>query len=377
MNDTERNEAEQPRDDAGDTTGEHFDLDSLKNILEGLLLAAARPLSLDQLQTLLGGEEGPDKGTLRRALQTLEEDCAHRGVELVEVASGFRLQVRQELQPWVTKLWEERPPRYSRALLETLALIAYRQPITRGEIEDVRGVSVSTNIIRQLEEREWIRVVGHRDVPGKPSLFGTTKAFLDYFNLKSLDDLPSLAELRDIESLEPELDFSGGSQGQQGDQPEASGEAASDEAEALALQAESAEAGEADGDPEASQDQDGVSPDGEPEAGEPGDEEAPAAAVETAAADGPETDAEPSETADEPEAVEAGPSATDDPSTQAPEETGPAGTLKDDDVIAGEDDAEDESASGEATQEWEDASERDAGDDEERRNNEAASAGRR
>lgn len=377
MSDTERHEAEQPRDDVGDTAGEHFDLDSLKNILEGLLLAAARPLSLDQLQTLLGGEEGPDKGTLRRALQTLEEDCAQRGVELVEVASGFRLQVRQELQPWVTKLWEERPPRYSRALLETLALIAYRQPITRGEIEDVRGVSVSTNIIRQLEEREWIRVVGHRDVPGKPSLFGTTKAFLDYFNLKSLDDLPSLAELRDIESLEPELDFSGASEKQQDDRPEASTEAASDEAEAMALQAESAEAGEADGDPEASPDQDDASPDIEAEADEPGDEETPVASGETAAEDTPETDAEPGDNADEAEVLEAGLSGTDDSSTEAPEETEPAGTFEENDVSAGGDAEENEPESGEAAREWEDASEDDARDEDETRNNEAASAGRR
>lgn len=381
MNDTERDEALEPQDDAGGGTDEHFDLDSLKNILEGVLLAAARPLSLDQLQTVLGGEEAPDKGTLRRALQVLEEDCAHRGVELVEVASGFRLQVRQELQPWVSKLWEERPPRYSRALLETLALIAYRQPITRGEIEDVRGVSVSTNIIRQLEEREWIRVVGHRDVPGKPSLFGTTKAFLDYFNLKSLDDLPSLAELRDIESLEPELDFSGASEKQQGDQPEASGEAASDEAEAMALQAESAEVGEADGDPEASpepsQDQDDASPDIEPKADEREGGETPIASGETAVEDTPETDAGPGDDAGEPEGMEAGQPATGDPSTEAPEEIEPAGTFEDDDVIAGGDDAEDEPESGEAAREWEDGSEDDARDEDETRGGEAASAGRR
>lgn len=230
------NEASNP-----EGVNEAFDLDTLRNILEGLLLAAARPLSLDQLQSLLGGETAPDKGTIRRALTALEEDCARRGVELVEVASGYRLQVRQEFQPWVSKLWEERPPRYSRALLETLALIAYRQPITRGEIEDVRGVSVSTNIIRQLEEREWIRVVGHRDVPGKPALFGTTKAFLDYFGLKSLDDLPSLAELRDIETLEPELDFSGESAEKA---PEAAEASAQDEAEAASAESEAAESGE-------------------------------------------------------------------------------------------------------------------------------------
>ena len=142
-------------------------------------------------------------------------------MELREVASGFRLQVKPELQEWVARLWTERPARYSRAMLETLSLIAYRQPITRGEIESVRGVSLSSNIIRTLQEREWIRIVGHRDVPGKPALFGTTKAFLDYFNLKTLDELPTLAEIKDMEALEPELEF---------DQPEAeSNEAAADE----------------------------------------------------------------------------------------------------------------------------------------------------
>lgn len=130
-------------------------------------------------------------------------------MELQEVASGFRLQVRKALQPWVARLWTEKPQKYSRAMLETLSLIAYRQPITRGEIESVRGVSLSSNIIRSLQEREWVRIVGHRDVPGKPALFGTTKVFLDYFDLKSLDELPTLAEIKDMESLEPELAFEG------------------------------------------------------------------------------------------------------------------------------------------------------------------------
>ena len=142
-----------------------------------------------------------------KALAELGDDYAERGLELKEVANGFRIQVREETNPWVARLWEERPQRYSRALLETLALIAYRQPITRGDIEEVRGVSVRTNIIRTLQEREWIRVVGHRDVPGKPALFGTTKVFLDYFNLQNLDDLPSLAEIKDMDSIEPELDL--------------------------------------------------------------------------------------------------------------------------------------------------------------------------
>jgi len=180
---------------------------SLKSILEGLLLASNEPLSLALMASVFEEDEQPGDAAIGRALQELAEDFAERGVELKEVANGFRIQVREDVTPWVSRLWEERPQRYSRALLETLALVAYRQPITRGDIEEVRGVSVSTNIIRTLQEREWIRVVGHRDVPGKPALFGTTKTFLDYFNLKSLDDLPSLAEIRDMENIEPELDL--------------------------------------------------------------------------------------------------------------------------------------------------------------------------
>jgi len=177
----------------------------LKRIIEAALLAAAQPLSLLQLSTLFGDSEAPAHEDLARALEELAADCAGRGVELVEVASGFRYQVRQDVHPWVARLWTERQTRYSRALLETLALIAYRQPITRGEIEQIRGVAVSTNIVRTLEEREWIRVVGYRDVPGKPALFGTTRSFLDYFNLKSLDELPPLAEIREIEDFDPQL----------------------------------------------------------------------------------------------------------------------------------------------------------------------------
>ncbi len=177
----------------------------LKQILEAALLAAGQPLSHAQLGALFSEEERPPAGEISRALELLSNDCANRGVELKKVASGYRLQVRQDLNEWVSRLWKERPQRYSRALLETMALIAYRQPITRGEIEAVRGVSVSTNIVRTLQEREWIRVVGHRDVPGKPALFGTTKTFLDSFDLQNLDDLPTLAEIRDMENLEPEL----------------------------------------------------------------------------------------------------------------------------------------------------------------------------
>jgi len=179
----------------------------LKHIMEALLLAAGGPLSMKQLVSLLEADEGFGQDAIARALEELAADLEGRGIELVEVASGYRLQTRQALGAWVSRLWEERPQRYSRALLETLALIAYRQPITRGDIEEVRGVSVSSNIIRTLQEREWIRVVGHRDVPGKPALFGTTRAFLDYFNLNNLDDLPSLAEIRDMDAIEPELDF--------------------------------------------------------------------------------------------------------------------------------------------------------------------------
>jgi segregation and condensation protein B len=179
----------------------------LKHIIEGLLLAAGEPLSLTQISSLFEAGDAPGTNEIGKALEELASDLSGRGIELVEVASGFRLQTRRELKPWISRLWEERPQRYSRALLETLSLIAYRQPTTRGDIEEVRGVSVSSNIIRTLQEREWIRVVGHRDVPGKPALFGTTRAFLDYFNLNSLDELPTLAEIRDMESLEPELDF--------------------------------------------------------------------------------------------------------------------------------------------------------------------------
>lgn len=177
----------------------------LQLILEAALLAAGQPLSNVQLAALFSDEERPPAGEISRALEQLKNDCSDRGVELKKVASGYRLQVRQDLNQWVSRLWTERPQRYSRALLETMALIAYRQPITRGEIEAVRGVSVRTNIIRTLQERDWIRVVGHRDVPGKPALFGTTKVFLDSFNLQNLDDLPTLAEIRDMETLEPEL----------------------------------------------------------------------------------------------------------------------------------------------------------------------------
>ena len=179
----------------------------LVQIIEGALLAAGKPLSLNQLAELFEEHERPDNAALKEALEQVAARCEDRGYELKEVASGFRFQVRQNLSPWVARLWQERPQKYSRALLETLALIAYRQPITRGEIEEIRGVAVSSNIIKTLHEREWIRVVGHRDVPGRPAMYATTRQFLDYFNLKNLDQLPALAEIRDLETLTAELGF--------------------------------------------------------------------------------------------------------------------------------------------------------------------------
>ncbi|WEK11262.1 MAG: SMC-Scp complex subunit ScpB [Candidatus Pseudomonas colombiensis] len=178
----------------------------LAPLLEAFLLASGKPQSMERLFELFEEAERPEPPVFKKALALLAKSCDGRAFELKEVASGYRLQVREKFAPWVGRLWEERPQRYSRAMLETLALIAYRQPITRGEIEDVRGVAVNSQIVKTLLEREWIRVVGHRDVPGRPAMFATTKAFLDHFNLKNLDDLPPLAELREIET-EPVLEF--------------------------------------------------------------------------------------------------------------------------------------------------------------------------
>ncbi len=179
----------------------------IKYFVESALLAAGRPLSVDQLQNLFDGRSEPEKSEIREAIQGLVDEYEGRGITVAEVASGFRIQVKANMAERLQKLWEERPPRYSRALFETLALVAYRQPVTRGEIEEIRGVSVSSNIVRTLIERDWVRVIGHRDVPGRPELFGTTRAFLDYFSLKKLDDLPPLADLSDWESLRIQLNL--------------------------------------------------------------------------------------------------------------------------------------------------------------------------
>lgn len=186
-----------------------MDQSLINRIVEAALLAASQPLTVVQLRGLFPLDEPAPDDSIEKALEFLQADCEQRGVELVQVASGWRFQVKSDVHPWVARLWTERQTRYTRATLETLALIAYRQPITRGEIEQVRGVAVNSNIIRALEEREWIRVVGHRDVPGRPELLGTTRGFLDYFGLTRLDELPPLSELKDFGELEPQLRFKG------------------------------------------------------------------------------------------------------------------------------------------------------------------------
>ncbi|MEY3016915.1 MAG: hypothetical protein RL336_50 [Pseudomonadota bacterium] len=181
--------------------------EQLARILEGAMMSFNKPLSETQMENLFAEDERPSKQDIRTALSLLQAQCEGRGVELNEVASGWRYQVRQDVSPWVSRLWDERPQRYSRALLETLALVAYRQPITRGEIEDIRGVAVSSHIMKTLLEREWVKVIGHRDVPGRPAMYATTRQFLDYFNMQSLNQLPSLAEIRDLEKINRELDL--------------------------------------------------------------------------------------------------------------------------------------------------------------------------
>ncbi len=179
----------------------------LKNIIEAAMFAVAHPMSVDQLLKLFDDEDRPSANVVKEIITALQVECEGRGIELKEIASGFRYQARQDYSDWLSRLWEERPAKYSRAALETLALIAYRQPVTRAEIEDVRGVGVSSSIIKTMIEREWIRVVGHRDVPGRPALYATTKQFLDYFNMKSLEELPTLAEIKDLEDINPELNL--------------------------------------------------------------------------------------------------------------------------------------------------------------------------
>lgn len=182
-----------------------LDLEALSRVCEALVFAAKTPISIDHLQEKLSDGERLSKKLLRSALALLAQRYADSAIELVELGSGFRFQTRQQYSQWVSRLWEEKPQKYSRALLETLALIAYRQPITRGEIEEIRGVAVSSNIMRSLLEREWVRVIGHREVPGRPAIYGTTKHFLDYFNLEALNQLPTLADLRDLDTIGREI----------------------------------------------------------------------------------------------------------------------------------------------------------------------------
>lgn len=181
----------------------------LQRVIEGALLASGNPLTVQQLSNLFEEDERPGNEQIRSTLEDISNDYSDRGFELKQVSSGYRFQVIQDVAPWVSRLWDEKPQRYSRALLETLSLIAYRQPITRGDIEDIRGVSVSSHIIKTLLEREWVRVVGHKDVPGRPAMFATTRKFLDYFNMKSLEELPTLAEIKDLDSMNQELALEG------------------------------------------------------------------------------------------------------------------------------------------------------------------------
>jgi segregation and condensation protein B len=206
----------------------------LKALLEATLLAAGRPVTADQVLELFDERERPTSEQLRAALDLLAAEYESRGIELIEVASGWRVQVRARFADVVSRLWQERPSRYSRALLETLALIAYRQPITRSEIEEIRGVTIASTIMRTLQERNWIRVVGHREVPGHPELLGTTRDFLDYFGLKSLDQLPTLAELRDVETIGVQLELPGGEAPADAlaEETEATAEVATDESDA-------------------------------------------------------------------------------------------------------------------------------------------------
>ena len=186
---------------------EKTDQQKIQNIIEAALMVASQPLAITRLLALFekDAQLQPERSDIRSAIEQLQLDYQERGIEIVEVASGFRVQARNDYADWINQLFEERPPRYSRALLETLAIIAYRQPITRAEIEDIRGVSVSSSIVKTLQEREWVKIVGHRDGPGKPALLATTRNFLDYFNLKKLSDLPALADIKDFDAINPDL----------------------------------------------------------------------------------------------------------------------------------------------------------------------------
>jgi segregation and condensation protein B len=229
----------------------------LVQIIEGALMAAGNPLTPAQIAELFEEQERPSTTEIREALKEVSQRCEDRGFELLEVAGGFRFQVLQSLSPWVARLWQERPQKYSRAMLETLSLIAYRQPITRGEIEEIRGVAVSSSIIKTLHEREWVRVVGHRDVPGRPAMYATTRQFLDYFNLKTLDQLPALAEIRDFETLTAELGFTdvvpesaAGSEPEPESEAESEPESESSLNSAIELDAQSVGEDALDGDPQ-------------------------------------------------------------------------------------------------------------------------------
>lgn len=283
-----------------------MDQDLITRIVEAALLGSSHPLSVKQLGELFPEESQAPPGSIELALETLAEGNARRGVELVEVASGFRFQVRAEVYPWVARLWTERQTRYGRAVLETLALIAYRQPITRGEIEQIRGVAVSTQVIKTLEERDWVRVVGHRDVPGKPALFGTTRGFLDYFGLKSLDQLPPLADLKDIPELEPELPFDTAPRAASAAGPEAANDdTPADAGNVVALHPQGAEVDDADASqvdagsaepkeehPEPATDTEVAHSDPTPDTGEePHEHDTPAATADTQDFVAPQTDA--------------------------------------------------------------------------------------
>lgn len=182
-----------------------MDTNEIKYFIEAALLAAGRPLSIEQIMGLFENDDSPERSEIKQIINILNEEYTDRGITISSVASGYRMQIKTTMVSRLQKLWEEKPPRYSRALFETLALIAYRQPITRGEIEEIRGVSVSGNIVRQLLDRDWIKIIGHRDSPGRPAMFGTTKNFLDYFGLKKLDELPTLSEMSDFENFNVQL----------------------------------------------------------------------------------------------------------------------------------------------------------------------------